>query len=89
MASPEATPDARRFESAVISAVQKRGPGKTVCPSEVARSLAGDEDFRPLMPHVREAAATLAERAEIAVTQKGKPVDARSAKGPIRLGPAE
>lgn len=75
-----------RIERAVADAVAARGPGKTTCPSEVARALAGDEDFRPLMPHVREAAAVLAERGEIAVTQRGRPVDARSARGAIRLG---
>jgi hypothetical protein len=35
---------------------------------------------------VREAAAVLAERGEIAVTQSGASVDARTARGPIRLG---
>jgi hypothetical protein len=75
-----------RIEERIRAMVDQRGAGKTVCPSEVARSLAGDDAFRPLMPHVREAAAGLAERGEIAVTQKGRAVDARTARGPIRLG---
>jgi hypothetical protein len=76
-----------RIEARVIELASERAPGKTICPSEVARSLAGDDgDFRPLMPHVREAAATLADRGELVVTQKGEPVDARTAKGPLRLG---
>lgn len=75
-----------RIEERIVALATARGPGRTICPSEVARSLAGDADFRPLMPHVREAAATLAERGELAVTQRGEPVDARCAKGPIRLG---
>ncbi|HEX8054403.1 MAG TPA: DUF3253 domain-containing protein [Thermoleophilaceae bacterium] len=75
-----------RIEREVLEMVAARGPGRTICPSEVARSLSGDDEVRPLMPHVREAAAQLAERGEIAVTQKGERVDARSAKGPIRLG---
>jgi hypothetical protein len=78
-----------RIEERITEMVDERGAGKTVCPSEVARSLTNDQDFRPLMPHVREAAATLAERGEIAVTQKGRLVDAREAKGPIRLGRRE
>lgn len=77
-----------RIEQCVREMAQARGPAKTVCPSEVARALAGERDFRPLMPHVREAAAVLAERGEIAVTQGGAPVDARTARGPIRLGAA-
>lgn len=76
----------KRIERRVLEMTRARGPGSTVCPSEVARALAGDRDFRPLMPHVREAAAVLAERGEIAVTQGGAPVDARTARGPIRLG---
>lgn len=75
-----------QIEAEILRLVDARGDGKTICPSEVARSLAPDGDFRRLMPHVRESAATLAERGAIAVTQKGEKVDARSARGPIRLG---
>ncbi|QPH55697.1 DUF3253 domain-containing protein [Pontivivens ytuae] len=56
---------------------------KTFCPSEVARNLS--DDWRPLMPEVRAVAARLAEQGQIAVTQKGAPVDAEQARGPIRL----
>lgn len=75
-----------RIEEEIAAQVARRGPDRTICPSEVARALAGDEDFRALMPHVREAAAEMAERGEVVATQKGQPVDARTAKGPIRLG---
>ena len=75
-----------RIEAAILDMVAARGPGRTICPSDVARALAGDADFRPLMPHVREAAATLSDRGAIAVTQGGRPADARTARGPIRLG---
>lgn len=77
-----------RIEEAIRRAVADRGPGKTVCPSEVAQSLADGVPAQSLMPHVREAAAALAERGEIAVTQGGRSVDARTARGPIRLGSA-
>ena len=75
-----------RIEQAIVEAVAERGEGKTICPSEVARRLVGDGDLTPVMPHVREAAAVLAERGAIVVTQRRRPVDARSVKGPIRLG---
>ena len=77
-----------RIEQCVREMTHARGPAGTVCPSEVARALAGDGDFRPLMPHVRQAAAVLAERGDIVVTQRGVSVDARTARGPIRLGAA-
>jgi hypothetical protein len=80
------TPWWERIEDRIVELVAARGPDKTICPSEVARSLVGDDSFRPLMPHVREAAAELAGRGELAVTQRGEPVDARTARGPIRLG---
>ena len=75
-----------RIEREIIEQVRARGEGKTICPSEVALALAPESAHQDLMPHVREAAATLADRHEITVTQRGKPVDARTAKGPIRLG---
>lgn len=62
----------------------RRGPGKTICPSEVARALR--TDWRPLMPAVRAVAADLAASGELAVTQKGRPADPVTARGPIRLG---
>jgi hypothetical protein len=72
-------------EAAILEAVHRRGAGRTLCPSEVARAMAPD-DWRGLMPLVRAAAARLARQGAIAVTQKGAPVDAETARGPIRLG---
>lgn len=77
---------AERIEDAIRVLAAERGPDRTLCPSEVARALAGDEAFRPLMPAVRAAAARLADAGLIAVTQRGEPVDALTAPGPIRLG---
>ena len=71
-------------EDALLAKAAERGPGKTFCPSEVARGLAAD--WRPLMPEVREAAARLAGAGRLAVTRGGAPVDARNPGGPIRLG---
>lgn len=60
-----------------------RGPGKTICPSEVARALA--QDWRPLMPAVQAAVRKLTAQGVIIVTQKGQPVAPATARGPIRL----
>lgn len=63
-----------------------RGASKSVCPSEVARALADDESaWRSLMADVRRVAETLRLEETIAVTQRGKPVDVHSTKGPIRF----
>jgi hypothetical protein len=71
-------------EAAILTLALDRGAGRSLCPSEAARALA--EDWRPLMPLVRQAAAALAARGAIVVTQRGAPVDALHARGPIRLG---
>jgi hypothetical protein len=72
------------LERAILDLLAERDAGKTICPSEAARAVGGD-DWRDLMPTAREAAARLAGRGEIEVTQRGEPVDALTARGPIRL----
>jgi hypothetical protein len=75
-----------RAREGILELLDARGPDKTICPSEVARALAGDADFHPYMEPVREAAAGLADAGRIEVTQKGEPVRIGEARGPIRLG---
>jgi hypothetical protein len=70
----------------ILQLLDARSPGKTICPSDAARVLAGDGDFRPYMGPVREAAARLVDAGRIEVTQKGEPVTIANAHGPIRLG---
>ena len=76
--------DRARVGAAILERTAARGPGRTVCPSEVARALA--RDWRAAMPAVRAVAAELADAGRIVVTQGGRPVDARTARGPVRLG---
>lgn len=59
----------------------------TICPSEVARCIAGDstEDWRELMPLVRLRAEGLVKRGQIKITQKGEVVRPGAYRGPIRL----
>jgi len=81
----DAAPSREAIIAEILAKVHARAP-KTACPSEVARALAEDEAaWRALMPAVREAAAQLAETSRIRVTQKGREVDVRSARGPVRL----
>jgi len=75
-------PDA---ESAIRDLLERRDPGKTICPSEAARALGGDRGFRPLMPLVRSAARAMVDRGELEVTQGGRVADPATARGPIRL----
>ena len=72
-----------RIEATILELLERRAPGRTICPSEAARALA--DDWRPLMDPVRERAAAMADDGRLEVTQSGRIVDARSARGPIRL----
>ena len=75
-------------ERVILELLTARGSGKTICPSEAARTLAGG-NARPaweaLMEAVRAAALRLVEDGQIVVTQRGRVVDGGTAKGPIRL----
>ena len=76
-----------RIAEEVMRLCEARGPGKTVCPSEVARALeAGEAAWRALMPGVREVAVALAREGRIAVYRKGRAIQDPEAGGPIRLG---
>jgi len=77
--------DRASAERAILELLAARGAGKTICPSEAARRLGGDDGFRPLMALVREAAAALAAAGDIEVTRGGRPVDVGEVRGPIRL----
>lgn len=66
-----------------MSLVKMRGPGKTICPSEVARTLE-PSNWRSLMPQVRAVGIALVNAGQIVVTQKGQVVDPSVVKGPIR-----
>ncbi len=81
---PPISPEQVRLRAVILELLERRGPGKTICPSDAARSLAG-KDFRPLMDSARAAAAELVDAGEIEVTQRGEVVDIAQAHGPIRL----
>ena len=67
----------------LLAQVRQRGTEKTICPSEVARTLGGDQ-WRNLMEPVRAVGRDLAAEGKIVVMQKGQVVDPDQVKGPIR-----
>ncbi len=76
------------LEQTILRLLGERGAGKTICPSEAARAVAGTEDrvaWEPLMEPARAAARRLVGEGKIVITQGGVVVDASAAKGPIRL----
>jgi hypothetical protein len=84
-----AEPDEGAIEAAILSLVAARGPERTVCPSEVARSLAAEEArWRALMPAIRRVAGRLRRAGRLRISQRGREIDPEQARGPIRLSQA-
>jgi hypothetical protein len=76
--------------------LNKRVYPKTLCPSEVARSLSADElhvlgvnSWRDMMPALRELCFEMRDRGEIEILQKGEVVPLEQGleetRGPIRI----
>lgn len=75
------------LEAKIMELLQQRGAGKTMCPSEAARALTGEDRalWEPLMEPARAAARRLVAQGRIVITQGGQIVEPSTAKGPIRL----
>ena len=73
-----------KLESAIEGLLKSRKPEASICPSEAARNVFG-EDWREQMPKVREVANSMAKQNQIEICQKGIVVDPANARGPIRL----
>ncbi|MBV9794291.1 MAG: DUF3253 domain-containing protein [Actinobacteria bacterium] len=72
------------LEQVILTLLHQRSAGASICPSDAARA-ARTEGWRALMDDVRSAAARLAGRGEVEVTQRGHKVDPGTARGPIRI----
>lgn len=74
----------RELEQAILGLLARRARGATICPSEAARAVGGDE-WRELMEPARAAARRLQGVGAVMITQQGRPVDPSRARGPIRV----
>jgi hypothetical protein len=72
------------LETAIVDLLAQRAGGASICPSEAARVVGGD-DWKPLMEPARRAARRLVVAGTIEITQGGRVVDPSTARGPIRL----
>lgn len=75
----------RALDEAILELLAARAAGATICPSEAARRVRPDGDWRALMERARRAARRLVARGEVEITQKGRVVDPSTARGPIRI----
>ena len=78
----------KALEAAILELLAERGREKTICPSEAARLVGGDDarrDWEGLMEPARAAARRLVAEGKIVIMQKGRVVEPATAKGAIRL----
>ncbi|RYC03575.1 DUF2256 and DUF3253 domain-containing protein [Nocardioides zhouii] len=77
----------RRLEQTILDLLARRARTSTICPSDAARAVGGDDEetWRDLMEPARRAARRLVDRGEVVITQGGKVVDPSTAKGAIRI----
>jgi hypothetical protein len=75
------------LEEHTLALLSKRARGATICPSEAARAVAGENEamWRPLMERARSAARRLVDRGLVEITQRGRVVDPSEARGPLRV----
>lgn len=74
----------RALERSILTLLEARAATSTICPSEAARAVGGDE-WRDLMEPARRAARRLVAAGEVDILQHGAPADPSTAKGPIRI----
>lgn len=75
----------QRWGDAILSMLAERDATASVCPSEVARRFAPGA-WRSCMDEVRAAARRLAAKGDVAITQRGRELDAEAEfHGPIRI----
>lgn len=74
----------RALEEAITGLLATRARDASICPSEAARAVGGD-DWRPLMERARRAARRLVAAGEVEICQGGRVVDPSTARGPIRV----
>ncbi len=75
----------RALERAILDLLDRRAQGATICPSEAARSVSTDANWRVLMEFARRAARRLSHSGRTQILQKGKVVDPAEFRGPIRI----
>lgn len=75
-----------RLEAAILALVHHRGPDRTICPSDAARAVGGD-DWRSILPGARAVARELAESGQVRILQGGRSIDPSGPwRGPVRIG---
>ncbi|WP_314139299.1 DUF3253 domain-containing protein [uncultured Plantibacter sp.] len=87
-AAPDPTPaaavDDDVLESTMLDLLGQRAATSSICPSDVARAVGGD-DWRALMDDTRRVAWRLVDEGRVRITQGDEAVDRATVRGPIRI----
>lgn len=78
-------PRAEDAAAKIMCLLDDRGGSVTICPSEAARGLAGD-NWRDAMTLVHAAARDLARQRQVRLTQRGRVVAPDDVRGAYRIG---
>lgn len=83
------TIDKAAIEQALVERIAGLAEGKSLDPTEIARSLGGMDEkvWRLWMVPIRAVAVRLAEAGNASILRKGRAVDPRDFKGVYRIGP--
>jgi hypothetical protein len=74
-----------QLRDAILSLARDRAPAKTICPSDAARAVGG-EQWRDLMEQARDLARDLARAGDVEIMQRGEVIDPDTQwRGPIRI----
>ena len=76
------------LRKAILDLLKSQQPGKSISPTEAARSLTGSDErqWSRLMKPLRTVAVEMAKNGEIVILRKGKPADPAAFRGVYRLG---
>lgn len=88
-ANDSSRPDESALRAELLRQIGALGPGKSLCPSDIARAIAGasPDAWGKLMQPVRRVAVDLAKAGALVILRKGKLADPDAFKGVYRLAP--
>jgi hypothetical protein len=73
----------QRIEAALMTLLRSRHPGRSICPSDIAR-IVGGKAWRTLLPLVRDRAVKFSEQGQLEILRGGRVVKTKLTEGVLR-----
>ena len=80
---PRSGATTRRIDAALRALLRSREPGRSICPSDIAR-IVGGTTWRTLLPVVRDRAVKMAEDGKLEIVRRGRVVKRSATEGVLR-----